>query len=180
LFVIVTAMATATAAWYARKQWETSVDNGHRQLRAYVFPDQANLVWQGTAKPTVAEITIRNSGQTPAYKVSTASMVGVREYPLRGTLSVPLVKSEPTVIAPGASATLSDSMAQSLTAEQLTAIQKGTQAIYAFGEIAYTDAFGECRMTRYRLYYYGAGSNMGSNVGLTYLDEGNTEVPCHR
>ena len=73
------------------------------------------------------------------------------------------------MIAPGASATLSDSMAQSLTADQLTAIQKGTQAIYAFGEIAYTDAFGECRLTRHRLYYYAAGSNIGSNVGLTYL-----------
>ena len=44
------------AAWYTRRQWESAVDNGHRQLRAYVFPEQANLVWQGTANPTAAEI----------------------------------------------------------------------------------------------------------------------------
>lgn len=178
-FVVVTAMATATAAWYTRRQWETSTDNARRQLRAYVFPDQANLIWQGTAKPTTAEITIKNSGQTPAYRVSTATMTGVREYPLRGALSVPSVTSKPTVIPPGSSATLSDTMVQPLTADQLKAIQNGTQAVYAFGEIAYADAFGECRITRYRFYYYGGGTGNGSRVGLTYLGEGNAEVPCH-
>jgi hypothetical protein len=43
-FVFITAIATATAAWYTRREWESSVDNGRRQLRAYVFPDQANLI----------------------------------------------------------------------------------------------------------------------------------------
>jgi hypothetical protein len=67
-FVLITAMATTTAAWYTRKQWESTADNGHRQLRAYVFPEQANLVWQGAAKPTAAEIVIRNSGQTSSLQ----------------------------------------------------------------------------------------------------------------
>jgi hypothetical protein len=49
-----------------------------------------------------------------------------------------------------------------LTADQLKAIQKGTQAIYAFGEIAYDDAFGECRVTRYRFFYSGVGADNGS------------------
>src|ERR1700733_10969011 len=79
-FVIITAVATAMAAWYTRKEWQSSVDNGHRQLRAYVFPDQANLVWQGTKQPTVAEIVIKNSGQTPAYKLSAATGVSVNDY----------------------------------------------------------------------------------------------------
>ncbi len=179
-FVVVTAIATATAAWYTRREWETAVDNGRQQLRAYVFPDQANLVWEGTAKPTMAEIVIKNSGQTPAYKVSTAMTIGIREYPLREELSVPSMPSKPTVMPPAGSATLSAGMAQPLTADQLKAVQKGTQAIYVFGDIAYTDAFGECRMTQYRLYYTGAGTDIGSRVGLTYLDEGNTEVPCRR
>jgi hypothetical protein len=177
-FVVVTALATATAAWYTRRQWETSTDNGRRQLRAYVFPDQANLVWEATAKPTTVEVTIKNSGQTPAYRVSTATMIGVREYPLHGAFSVPSVTSKPTVIPPGSSTTLSDTMVHPLTADQLRAIQKGTQAVYVFGEIAYADAFGECRITRYRLYYYGTGPENGNRVGLTYLDEGNAEAPC--
>ena len=45
-------------------------------------------------------------------------------------------------------------------------------------EISYVDAFGECRITKYRFYYTGTGADVGSKVGLTYLDEGNTEVPC--
>jgi len=69
-------------------------------------------------------------------------------------------------------------MVHPLTADQLKAIQKGTQAVYVFGEITYADAFGECRITRYRLYYYGTGPDSGNQVGLTYLDEGNAETPC--
>ena len=40
VFVIITAVATATAAWYTRKEWQSTTDNGRRQRRAYVFPDQ--------------------------------------------------------------------------------------------------------------------------------------------
>ncbi len=177
-FVIVTAMATATAAWYTRKEWQSSVDNGHRQLRAYVFPDQANLVWQGIKEPTVAEIVIKNSGQTPAYKLSAATVISVNEYPLRTDLSVPSVSDNHTVVPPSGSYSLSVPLAQPLTSDQLKAIQKGTQAIYAYGEIAYVDAFGECRATRYRFYYTGSGAEIGSKVGLSYMDEGNTEIPC--
>src|SRR5579859_4123006 len=67
VFVVITAVATATAAWYTRKEWESAAENGRRQLRAYVFPDQASLIWGGGKQPTVAEIVIKNSGQTPAY-----------------------------------------------------------------------------------------------------------------
>ena len=177
-FVIVTAIATATAAWYTRKEWQSTVDNGHRQLRAYVFPDQANLVWQGTAKPTVAEIVIKNSGQTPAYRLSSATVVLVGDFPLQTDLRVPAVPANRTVVPPAGNYGLSVTMEKPLTADQLQAIQKGRQAIYAFGEIAYEDAFGECRMTRYRFFYSGGGADIGSKVGLSYLDEGNTEVQC--
>src|SRR5882762_4433652 len=86
VFVILTAMATATAAWYTRKQWQTALDNGHRQLRAYVYPESATLVWVGAGKPLGAEVTIKNSGQTPAYRVSAQLAISVREYPLQAQL----------------------------------------------------------------------------------------------
>jgi hypothetical protein len=177
LFVFVTAVATATAAWYTRKQSESTADNGRRQLRAYVFPDQAKLIWQGTAKSTVAEIGIKNSGQTPAYRLSTTTAVVVGDFPLKGDLRTPLPDNH-TVVPPNGSYALSVTMAQPLTGDQLKAIQKGTQAIYAFGEVSYLDAFDECRITRHRFYYSGSGADIGSRVALTYLDEGNTETPC--
>ena len=179
-FVLITAVATATAAWYTRREWESSVDNGHRQLRAYVFPDQANLVWGGTAKPTVAEIVIKNSGQTPAYKLTTAVAISVSDDPLQGDLRLPLMPDNHTVVPPGGGHTLSVTTAQPLTGDQIKAIQKGSQAIYAFGEISYADAFNECRTTRYRLFYTGVGGDIGNRVGLLYLDEGNTEAPCSK
>lgn len=177
-FVVVTAIATATAAWYTRKASEITAENGRRQLRAYVFPDQANLVWQGSAKPMVAEIGIKNSGQTPAYRLSTATALIVGDFPLRGDLHVPEMPDNHTVVPPNGGYALSVPMAQPMTGDQLKAIQKGSQAIYAFGEISYIDAFEECRITKYKFYYTGAGSDIGSRLGLTYLDEGNTEVPC--
>jgi hypothetical protein len=178
IFVIITAVATATAAWYTRREAMSSVDNGRRQLRAYVFPDQASLVWQGSGKPTLSEIVIKNSGQTPAYRLSTAAVIGVADYPMQNPMSVPAMSGNHTVVPPTGSYTLSVAMEKPLTGEQLSAIQKGKQAIYVFGNISYTDAFDECRMTQYRFYYTGSGGDIGSRIGLTYLDEGNTEVPC--
>jgi hypothetical protein len=179
-FVVVTAIATATAAWYTRKESETTAENGRRQLRAYVFPDQANLIWQGAARPMTAEIVIKNSGQTPAYRLSTATVAIAREFPLQGDVQVPPMPDTHTVVPPNGSYALSVVLAQSLTGDQLKSIQKGTQAIYAFGEVSYVDAFGECRMTQYKFYYTGTGADVGNRVGMTYLDEGNTEVPCPR
>jgi hypothetical protein len=69
-------------------------------------------------------------------------------------------------------------MDKPLTGDQLRAIQKGTQAIYAVGEISYTDAFNECRVTRYRFYHQRAGGDVGAKIGFTYLDEGTSESPC--
>jgi hypothetical protein len=132
VFVFLTAIATAMAAWYTRRQRESAVDNGHRQLRAYV-PEQANLVWQGTAKPTAAEIVIKNSGQTPAYRLSTATAILVSDHPLQSDLHFPAMPDNHTVIPPAASTALSVAIEQPLSGDQLKAIQKGTQAIYVFG-----------------------------------------------
>src|SRR5579872_4452213 len=99
-FVVVTAVATATAAWYTRREWESSVDNGHRQLRAYVFPDQASLIWQANGKPIVAEIVIKNSGQTPAYRLATATSVFANDFPLHGNPHVPDMSPNQTVVPP--------------------------------------------------------------------------------
>ena len=71
-----------------------------------------------------------------------------------------------------------DAYEQPLTGDQLKAIKKGTQAIHAFGEISYVDAFNARRLTRYRFYYQGVGADIGAKIGLTYHGEGNTEVPC--
>jgi hypothetical protein len=68
------AIATAMAAWYTRRQWESSVDNGHRQLRAYVFPEQANLVWQGTAKSTASQDARAEAGRILTRSINNGAL----------------------------------------------------------------------------------------------------------
>jgi len=177
-FVIFTAMATATAAWYTRKEWQTSLDNGHRQLRAYVFPETATLIWPGTGKPLATEVTIKNSGQTPAYRVSAQLAIEVREHPLQAPLPATELPSTRTILPPTAVHTLSVTAQHPLTNDQLKAIQKGTQAIYVYGDMSHEDAFGVCRLARYEFFYTGDVPADGSRTDLKYYGEGNTERPC--
>jgi hypothetical protein len=51
-FVIITAMATATVAWYTPREWESSVDSGAASC-APTF-SRTNLIWQGTPKRPAA------------------------------------------------------------------------------------------------------------------------------
>ena len=177
-FVFITALATAMAAYYTREEWLTSVDNGRRQLRAYVFPAQANLSWQGTVKPTVAKVSIKNSGETPAYRLSAATVISVGDYPSHDAPPIPPLPKTRTVVPPAGDYSLIVALPQPLSGKEVDAIKAGAKAIYVFGEIAYADAFGECRLTQYKFFYSGAGGENGSQINLSYLDEGNTEVPC--
>ena len=177
-FVILTALATATAAWYTRKEWQSSVDNGRRQLRAYVFPETATLHWSGSAKPMVAEITLKNSGQTPAYRVAAELAINVREYPLQARLPAAKLPSTHTIIPPTGVYTLSTTAPRALTDDELTAIQQGHQAIYVIGDMSHDDAFGVCRIARYEFFFTGEPPKDNGNIDLKYYGEGNTERTC--
>jgi hypothetical protein len=177
-FVFITAVATAMAAYYTREEWLTSVDNGRRQLRAYVFPAQATLSWQGTVKPSAAKVIIKNSGETPAYRLSVAAVITAGDYPPRDVPSIPPLPKTRTVVPPSGEYSLTVALPQPLTGSQMAAIKTGAQAIYVVGQIAYADAFGECRLTQYKFFYSGAGGEIGSEITLSYLDEGNSEVSC--
>jgi hypothetical protein len=177
-FVFITAVATAMAAYYTREEWLTSVDNGRRQLRAYVFPAQANLSWEGTVKPSAANVIIKNSGETPAYRLSVAAIISVGDYPLHDAPPVPPLPKTRTVVPPAGDYSLTVTLPRPLNGAEVQAIKTGAKAIYVFGEIAYADAFGECRLTQYKFFYSGAGGESGSQINLSYLDEGNAEVSC--
>jgi hypothetical protein len=177
-FVFITALATSMAAYYTREEWLTSLDNGRRQLRAYVFPEQASLSWEGTGTATFAKVVIKNSGETPAYRLSAAAVISVGDYPPLDGPSVPPLPKTHTVVPPAGTYSLTVALPRPLSGDQVAAIKTGAKAIYVFGEIAYADAFGECRLTQYKFFYSGAPGENGSQIDLSYLDEGNTEVPC--
>jgi hypothetical protein len=88
----------------------------------------------------VAEIVIKNSGQTPAYKLSTATSISVDDNPPQTDLRVPSMPDNHTVIPPSGIYALSVAIDKPLTPDQLKAIQKGTQAIYALAKSPMTVA----------------------------------------
>jgi hypothetical protein len=167
-----------------------------RQLRAYVLSDSSVIVnvanpvplYPGQVLPqTDARITntaagpgafiqIRNTGQTPAFKVLHWGYICFREYPLTAALParLPTVGNPPiTVLGPGMIATKMLELNPSLTPAQINDLRNGAGAIYVYGEITYVDAFRKSQFTRYRVMYHRMGGAIGVSTILSFCEEGN-------
>lgn len=70
-------------------------------------------------------------------------------------------------IAPGGSIR-ANATQRAFTADQRKALAEGTKALYAWGEIRYTDAFGAPRRTQFR-YRFGGEYGLGT-ADLVYAD----------
>ena len=171
------------------------VANGRRQLRAYVLGESGTIgnvanpipLYAGqvitttgaeitnTACGPVVYIQIKNSGQTPAYKVVHWGSICVREYPLTSNLPpIPLlVLRNASVLGPGIISNKYLFLPNPLTAQEISDLRAGTAAIYVYGEIDYEDAFSKKKVTKYRLMHHVGQGAIGINTGLTFADEGN-------
>jgi hypothetical protein len=157
-FVVATAAATATAAYYTRNQWFTAQDQlgvaqdtERRQLRAYLYVDHGPItVTDSTAS---AEIMIHHAGQTPAYKLKLVGDIEVGHFPLPDTEKLTL----PTMGIPiyeFAAIYGNDSITQRISmpmnSNDAIEIQKrsrdrlsgGLQVFYLHGIVRYLDIFG--------------------------------------
>jgi len=143
-----------------------------RQLRAYVFISGAHLENIGVGQIPYAKLTIKNFGQTPAYKTTQCAMVGVGKFPLESHPSTN--ESEPLPerpLPPQDEIPLqSPKYKKPLNAEMLDELSKGMLAIYVAGEIRYLDVFKKKRRTRYLLY---SGGSIGLSGKLAVYKEGN-------
>jgi hypothetical protein len=152
--------------------WCSGERHAERQLRAYVNVDGAEVSF----KPgeTVALVSIKNSGQTPAYNVRHRTVIWVAECPLNSVLPAgppSLLKSKSTISSQDILTMIGN---HPISEQQKTAVAEGTMAIYVYGHVIYTDVFRKNRKTKFRLMYW-AGSpqlpNKSFNVGA--CDEGN-------
>ena len=139
--------------------------NGRRQLRAYVFPNDAGL-WDGSmldqpmpehANEPGIILNFRNSGQTPAYKVVSWANMEVILRSEEDSLVAPerLEAFFSSNIGPGGIMPKSRWFGRPLSADEITAIETGTKAIYYYGRIEYVDAFRRKRFSNFRLFYGG-------------------------
>jgi len=200
-----TVVIAATTIWYAivstrslnafRRQIRLSEETAERQLRAYVLGETASIfnvanpvpMFPGqTFQPTGAEITnpasgpgviiqIKNTGQTPAFKVNHWGNICFAGVPLSMGLPAPLPQPFifESVLGPGISSTKLLFMPQPLSTAEVASLRNGTGAVYVYGHIEYEDAFGNARRSSYRLLHHVTGGAIGVSTSLTFADGGN-------
>jgi hypothetical protein len=169
-----------------------------RQLRAYVLGDSSIIFNVADPVPLYAEqnlpqtearitntaagpgvlMQIKNTGQTPAFKVMHWGYMCFREHPLTAALParIPIAFNAPTtILGPGQSNTKKLELIPSfpLTAAQIHDLRNGAGAVYVYGEITYVDAFGENHFTHYRTMYHVIGGAIGVSTFLSFCEEGN-------
>jgi hypothetical protein len=140
------------------------VRNGRRQLRAYVFVNDAGLYDGSVMVPPVAAhfnepgvvINFKNSGQTPAYKVVSWGEVKVIEPSKEDTLVHPKMQELFTSHI-GAGTLMPKSMwfGRPLTPVEINEVHNNKLRIYFYGRIEYRDAFKMKRWTTFRYSYAG-------------------------
>jgi len=167
-----------------------------RQLRAYILMDTGTIINVANPIPlytgqalaqTDARISndaagpgalvfIKNTGQTPAFKVIHWANICFREYPLIASLPapIPLVGAPPvSVLGPGQVASKLLESNPRLTPAQTNDLRNSTAAVYVYGEITYVDAFGKSHLTRYGTMYHRMSGAIGVSTTLTYCEDGN-------
>jgi hypothetical protein len=174
---------TAIIAAVAVVQWRETRVSSRRQLRAYIFPEGANVMDGSSLNPVQTHrindvgiaFAIKNSGQTPAFDVLHWVDIDVRETAKEALLATPTKLDRKSLLhlPPGATSHKFPWLNRTLSAQEISDILSGVRAIYLHGKIEYVDAFGKKRRTNYRLKYNGVYPPIGGSGMLMYCDEGN-------
>jgi hypothetical protein len=173
-FTVILGVATWLLSGATRDLVEGADKNAERQLRAYVLAFQARLTNFESDAPTV-EVVIKNSGQTPAYRVTGLTLISFRPYPLGKplTLSQDATKKNCGVLGPQATFSIITRLDHPpLPPEQKARVRDKKAAVYAHGRIEYTDAFDEPRWATYQ-YIYGGEEDPHPDGDMALCDEGN-------
>lgn len=165
-----------------------------QQMRAFVHLDRGSVYNIASPinplaiyKPTgaeiisrdegpVAQLIIKNTGSTPAFKVVHWANICIADFPLVQPLpphKTKLKKVPTSAIAPQGINTKSAKILSPLTAEEIAGLRAGTKAIYVYGEITYKDAFRRKRLTNYRLFHNIQTGAIGVTTDLTWAEDGN-------
>lgn len=147
--------------------------NAERQLRAYLLVTKGEIgVPEAIPDNTIINLTVRNFGNTPAYSTTIwADMVYDRD-PLVGTLvGTRNPKVSTTIFGPGGRQTTSFYKTSLNESQKHAMAHHHGAAIYVFGEIRYTDAFGKKRCTKFRCVQRGGPEFR--DKPMAFCDEGN-------
>jgi hypothetical protein len=200
---IVIAVITGIYTHFAAKQatqMEKAVnvasDTEIRGLRAYIHVDKITITNIADPlpseirktykyKPTGAaisnpmvgphiEIEIKNSGQTPAYKLEGWVDSKVLEYPRKSlTVYKPPQPQVISIIGRDAVRLLNKNIIKPLTKGEISALRNNSKAIYVYGEFTYTDIFQKkVHHNRFVYYHNGTVGPIGICVAAAVQEEG--------
>jgi hypothetical protein len=166
--------AAKESAEVAQTTVKTMEDTAERQLRAYIHVGGGKDKGPILDAPDGPEVwlLLKNTGQTPAYKVEHWIKAGILPYPLNSDLTGPDESAKMTkiVLPPGVEMNLFWKTGTPLERAQIDAIRDGTECrLYVWGEVHYLDAFDKPRFTKFRFMH--GGPTRG--VDIEACEEGN-------
>ena len=155
----------------------TMEDTAKRQLRAYVFPIHSGLSNLVVGGVPAFHVTIKNSGQTPAYRVKHRAAGWITTYPIEGAFPEIPPPGEQMVstnnLGPGGDQVKNGNCSDvPLTAGTMSDLEKGKSAIYVYGEINFRDAFGKDRWVNYR-HMTGGSVGFRRDGFIVHCEDGN-------
>jgi len=168
VFLVLTSIATAVAAWYTWKQWITADDTEKRQVRAYAFPTPTGIKDFELGKAPIGGIKVGTMGQTPAYKVRGEISVGGLPYPLRDDADLSFQKTgqiqNSAFISPNNAFFISAYAGGILNQTTIDTINDGKKfRLYVWGRIDYEDVFANLHWFTF-CYAYDGNSVQGHDV----------------
>lgn len=165
------AKAAKESADVARDAVRLAEKTAERQLRAYVFVESVEMITEGRIVRAV--LSIKNSGQTPAYDL--VVYVGISS---RGSSDVFVppkpddIRLDKISVGPGMSISTSNQFeVPAENNELLAALDRGAAVVYVYGRINYSDAFKVPRNLSYRMR---AAKLSNGSWHLAATPEGNT------
>jgi hypothetical protein len=156
--------AATMGLWWATWRLVTGTEKtAERQLRAYVSVMKGIVTNIDGPGPIEATVTVKNSGQTPAYDLVIWGGMSIRVS--SDDMIVPPEKGtpHPAILAPGAEVFKVEKTYLTsngdITDYHRTAIKEGRATLTVHGEITYIDAFGKKRFCNYRRFCGGSHPN---------------------
>jgi hypothetical protein len=166
--------------------WETR-QSSRRELRAYLFADSVGCyeIWEpkknrlGRTKKhktgiVGATVFIKNSGQTPAYKVRHIGEVAICKCFEESLLEIGDGDIKGFLNQIPASGVIHKfrRMAHAPSEEQIAGLKTGNYAVYVFGRIDYEDAFKRRHFTNYKFFY--SAWPIPDELTMSFAESGNT------
>jgi hypothetical protein len=177
---VVAAFSTGRQAYLANKQLrvardglEVSRDTERRQLRAYVFVAAGSVTLRDRTLTGVVDL--KNSGQTPAYDMTTISRLEIRGI---GDPFVPgpFSKIPRSIAILGAGVTMNPQAELVIPPETtviLPYLQSGLAVVYMLGQVRYRDIFDQKWVLNFRMRSH---NFEGSSWVMEATEGGNNET----